>query len=200
MANAYVQAFGLKAFARVSITFSTPGIGRARLWFSGGGPVSDGTGQWQETVGGGLTDLYRKHAAWLTRRLRRSFGDEAEDLVQEAYLRLARLPSDQAVLHPRALLMRVASNLGLDHLRRVDRHKALSEEASSPSAGLDEAERLAVKSLVLSLPDDVRDVFVLSKVVGLTYEEIAVRTGLSVKAVEWRLSRAMIQCAAKLRP
>ena len=67
VAGAYVQAFArLKALARASITFSTPGIGRARLFEKGGGPVSDGTGDGQAAD------------AWIG-DLRQKLGDDVSD-------------------------------------------------------------------------------------------------------------------------
>ena len=55
-------------------------------------------------------------------------------------------------------------------------------------------DELLVKELILSIPEAYRDVFVLSRFQGLTYEEIATRCGLSVKSVEWRLGKAIAHC------
>ena len=151
-----------------------------------------------------LEQLYRRHAPWLAAMLRRRFGHrieaEAEDLVQEAYMRLA--PQDPAAIRrPQALLMRVASNLARDLLRRRavrGRHaqQVLAEPRDSEAA-VDPMQQLLVKEMILSIPEPYRDVFVLSRFHRLTYEEIATRCGLSVKAVEWRLSRAIDHCVQR---
>jgi len=157
-----------------------------------------------------IEHLYRAHGPWLRRALHRRFGlavvEIAEDLVQETYLRLAPRKAAIAIRRPRALLMRIASNLALDHFRRrkVDA-RALEQArlgASAMPSAHQSAEPLAALELseaILGLPEPLRDVFVLSRFGGLTYEEIADHFGLSVKTVEWRMSRALAHCAEALK-
>lgn len=147
-----------------------------------------------------LADLYSRYARWLTSRLRARYGDAAEDLVQETWLRVAPYQARGAIRFPKALLLRIASNIAIDQGRQAD--SARTHALQHPTADYTDPtqlEDLITKEAVLSLPDDLRVVFVLNRVVGLTYEEVAARTGLSVKAVEWRLSRALIHCASQLR-
>lgn len=147
-----------------------------------------------------LADLYRRYAGWLADRLRRRFGDDlAEDLVQETYLRVAPFNQAGEIRHPRAFLLRVATNLGVDLGRRAARARAASPP-SRPYAEASQFDDLLLREVVLSLPTPLQDVFVLSRFAGLTYEEIAARLGLSVKTVEWRMSRALAHCTARLRP
>ncbi|OJU10321.1 MAG: hypothetical protein BGN86_15505 [Caulobacterales bacterium 68-7] len=153
-----------------------------------------------------MDDLYRRHAAWLGDRLRRRFGPmleaDAEDLVQETYVKLAPHQAS-LVRRPRALLMRVASNLAKDLLRRrAVRSRHAETVGLDPEAGKtrdDAAGLLAAKDVILSLPADYRDVFILSRFHRLTYEEIAERCGISVKSVEWRLQKAIAHCAKRLK-
>lgn len=145
-----------------------------------------------------LDQLYRRYAPWLAAMLRRRFGKgieaDADDLVQETYARLA--PHDAAEIHrPRAMLMRVASNLAKDLLRRravrarhAQQAQGAPEDEPVASSALD---ILLVKEAILAIPEPYRDVFVLRRFHGLTYEEIATRCGLTVKGVEWRLARAI---------
>ena len=53
--------------------------------------------------------------------------------------------------------------------------------------------------MVLDLPPIYRDVFVLSRFTGLTYEEIASHVGVSVKTVEWRMSKALAMILSRFR-
>ena len=156
----------------------------------------------------GLEGLYRRYAGWLTGMLRRRFGaslgDTVEDLVQETYLRVAPYEAAGRVRRPQALLLNVASNLARDELRRRAVRRggaaaALAEPVFEAHADPDQVEALFFKDLVLSMPQPYRDVFVLSRIAGLTYEEIAAHSGLSIKTVEWRMSRALAYCAARVQ-
>lgn len=148
-----------------------------------------------------LEALYRHYAAWLRRALRRRFGaDAADDLVQEAYLRLAQSRQAKVIEHPKAMLLRIAVNAGVDRQRYAQRRSgaglALAHE--DPASEVDHDDLLILKEAILGLPPILRDVFILSRFEGHTYGEIAERLGISVKTVEWRMSRAIALCAARL--
>ncbi len=53
--------------------------------------------------------------------------------------------------------------------------------------------------MLLALPPKLRDVFALNHVGGLTYREIARLRGISVKAVERRMTQAIARCADMIR-
>lgn len=73
--------------------------------------MSDGTGQLEGAGGGGLADLYRRHADWLGARLRLRYGDEAEDIAQEAWRRLlSAYGQGDVIRHPKALLLRITAH------------------------------------------------------------------------------------------
>jgi len=143
--------------------------------------------------------LYRQHSGWLLRAIRQRFGrDQADDLVQETYLR-ATAYQGKPVENPRALLLRIATRAAIDSGRRAAVRPQLvgGDEHEHGSADV-QAEALALKQIILGLPPDLRDVFVLSRFGGMTYEEIAAQCGISVKTVEWRMSKALRLCAATL--
>lgn len=154
-----------------------------------------------------LSDLYRNYAGWLERLLRKRFGPhDVDDLVQETYLRIVPYQTGTLVLHPKALLMRVATNLAYDRARRLRVRTGtglMSVEQAGAAAQLtaqaDQAEVLLLKQLILSMPTGQREVFVLSRFAGLSYDEIAQHLGIAVKTVEWRMSKALAHCAAHLR-
>ncbi len=106
----------------------------------------------------------------------------------------------RAIEHPKAFLLRIAVNAGVDRQRYVQRRSgaglALAHE--DPDDAVDYDDLLIIKEAILGLPPILRDVFVLSRFEGLTYGEIAERLGISVKTVEWRMSRAIALCAARL--
>jgi RNA polymerase sigma-70 factor (ECF subfamily) len=148
---------------------------------------------------------WRAHLVWLRTAMRRRFGpDLADDITQDAYLRLAERPRAGGVENPRGLLMTVATNLARDAFRRervrAD-HAARAPEAfgAGPLAARTAEDDLQVKQAILSLPPRLREVLLLSKIGGLTNREIAQRYGLSVRAVDKRLQKAIALFVAKLR-
>ncbi|MDV3455858.1 RNA polymerase sigma factor [Sphingomonas sp. HF-S4] len=154
-----------------------------------------------------LEDLYRRHAGWLARILAwrlRSTALDVDDIAQETWMRVARYSRSDAERHPKALLLQIAVNLARDHMRRnVVRGGLAQPLAESDAAALgtslpDQHQALELKQAILALPPLYRDVFVLNRFTGLTYDEIASHVGVSVKTVEWRMSRALAMCAARL--
>lgn len=150
----------------------------------------------------GLDRLYRLYSPWLTARIRRRFGWDAEDIVQEAWLWLVPLSDQTEIRHPKALLLKVASNIAITRARLTRRRTELLIEATpgfAHSHAADQAHVLMMQEVVLSLPQPLRDVFVLSRVGGLSNSQIAEQLGLSPKTVEWRMTKALAMCAAQLR-
>ena len=147
----------------------------------------------------GLNGLYRRYAGWLDGRLRSHVSaDQAADVVQETYLRAAPYPSAD-IRHPKAFLLRIALNLVRDESRRLKRQRESSGDCSqAQSESASQAEQLMLKQIVLTMPPLYRDIFVLSRFGGMTYPEIAVARGISVKTVEWRMSKALEHCVARL--
>ena len=147
--------------------------------------------------------LFRRYHRWLTAVLRRRYGrEEAEDLMQETYLRMVRAGDGAEPNNPQALLMRVARNAATDRYRRTRRER----EAASETADIDvfgtpaeQHDKLLLRQIVLALPPKLRDVFVLNQVEGLSHPEIARLLGIHVKTVEWRMRKAMVLCAAAMK-
>ena len=151
----------------------------------------------------GLQALYERYADWFHARLVSRYGrQDAEDIVQETWLRVSQYQVGREISHPRALLMRIASNLALDRaVRRGRRSRHLEQfRANAPHRVLPvQTEDLLIKELILGLPEPLRDVFLLSRVDGLTNAQIGEKLGISPKTVEWRMTRALAHCAAQLR-
>ena len=60
-------------------------------------------------------------------------------------------------------------------------------------------EHVLLKQLLRELPRPVREVYLLSRVAGFTYPEVAERLGISVKRVEARMTEAHKRFAALMR-
>lgn len=147
--------------------------------------------------------LYREHSDWLRGRVSRQFGpDDAEDIVQEAYIRTG--DRAKSLDHPRGFLLTVAFNLGRDLSRR--RRTAARASASdsvlsvtAPALPGGQVEAVMLKQIILALPEAERQVSLMSRFEGMPHAAIARALGISVKTVEWRMSRALARCAAHLR-
>jgi RNA polymerase sigma factor (sigma-70 family) len=138
--------------------------------------------------------------AALIRRGRSSF--EADDLVQEAWVRLACYEREQTVLEPEAFLMRTALNLSVDqHRARSTRGEELVLEDvilvdTNPST---EAVVLARERVVrlteglARLSDKTREIFLAHRVDGMSYQEIAKHHDITISTVEKHIAKALLQ-------
>ena len=133
----------------------------------------------------------------------------AEELSQDVFLELWRrrdsLAPDSSVA---GYLMQAARNRALNHLRhlQVQRKSAVYVEALSEPAEQADAETQAgelqdaIRDAIAALPPRTREVFLMSRERNLRYSEIAEALGVSVKAVEANMSRALRQLREKLSP
>lgn len=130
-------------------------------------------------------------------------SEEADDLVQEAWVRLACYEREcMPVRDPEQFLLRTAVNLSID-LRRMQAFRgeavqveeaALVDTAPSPEAVVLGRERLDRASRCLGgLTQKARDIFLAHRLEGQTYQEIANHHGLSVSAVEKTIARAAMR-------
>lgn len=127
---------------------------------------------------------------------------DAEDLLQEAWVRLACYQREQTVDKPEAFLMRAAMNLSIDAYRMRQSHgeEVQFEDVllvdSSPGAEevLQARQRVARLSVCLSrLSARTREVFLEQRIEGLSYQEIARRHQISVSTVEHHIAKAVLQ-------
>ncbi|RYJ63960.1 RNA polymerase sigma factor [Pseudomonas songnenensis] len=144
---------------------------------------------------------YIHHRQQLVAHLTRLGGCRAlaEDLAQDAWLKLAQVMPEQSLANPKAYLFRIATNL----LRDALRHRALVgagdeapleliEAVQADPCGLVEhqcALRCVLRQLD-DLPPRCRQVFELARLEGLSQAEIAERLGISVNTVIAQLAKA----------
>lgn len=154
-----------------------------------------------------LTENYGELVKRLTHRL--GGAADASDIVQDAFLKLQRASTDQAIENPRSYLFRVADNLALDHIRSRTAqarrfsaddtiHLAASDEPS-PERIVDYRQRLTrLQQAVAELPAKQREAFLLHKIDGLSHTEVAEAMGISRSAVEKLITKALARCRARL--
>lgn len=151
-----------------------------------------------------LADLFRKEAGRIARYIRGRIGrtDDVQDLVQEAFARLAT--AGPAILsdRPEAYLQRIARNLVVDLFRSGEGRRAQLqvpvEEALFVSTApeqewaieADDVRRRFVAALD-GLAPRTREIFLMHRTDGLTYEEIGRQLELTTKGVEYHMAKAL---------
>lgn len=163
-------------------------------------------------VGRGDLDAFdrivQRHQGEAWRVAYRFTGDasEAEDLAQEAFLRIldaARRYKPTATF--RTYLYRVLTRLCIDHHRKkrpvpAEPLPTAEDDAPAPPAQASQTERdELIQAALNSLPADYRVAVVLRYFEGLGGAEMAEATGRSVKSVERLLARARSALEPQLR-
>ena len=160
---------------------------------------------------GAFDAVFRAHYAHLVRMAESIIRERAlaEEIAQEVLLELWRRRESLEVQQTfRAYLIRSTRNRALNHIRhqRIVEREASSaalESRSSPSAEDEvlgvELEQ-AVRDAIGGLPENCREVFLLSREQGLKYAEIAAVLGISIKTVEKRMGQALSELRQRLAP
>lgn len=140
-------------------------------------------------------------ARWLMRN-----EPDAQDAVQEAYLRAFRFFEGYRGGDAKAWLLAVVRNTCRSWQRRQNREfvpfdeAVHSGESRSAEQGVTEQEKMGVlRSCIEGLPIDFREVLVMRELEEMSYQQIAEATGLALGTVMSRLSRArrrLEECAA----
>ncbi len=146
-----------------------------------------------------LGTLYRQHAPAL-RLYARQWGGAAEDLVQNAFVRLAQqVPPPEQVL---PWLYRVVRNEALAAHRAADRRLNRERQAGTPEAWFSPAEnRLDADEATRRLAElilELREVIIARLWGGLTFEEIAALVGCSLATAHRRYQTGLIQLRERL--
>jgi len=146
--------------------------------------------------------------AQLARFLNRE--EDIEDILYEAYAKAYDAMQKQSIHAPKEFLMRITRNLAINQLNK---HSNRFEEAKDPyelndehgyegnsEATLINEEKLAVlESAIDKLPQQCQKAFILRSKNHLSYKEIAITMGISVKTVERHLSEAVKKCAQSVK-
>lgn len=124
----------------------------------------------------------------------------AEDLVQEAFTKYWHKMSSITPGKEKSYLYASIRNLWLnriEHQKVVMRFASAETRASqvdTPEYLLEMKEfRLKLEEAISDLPEGQREVFLMNRIDGLKYREIADLLGISQKAIEKRMSQALLQ-------
>jgi RNA polymerase sigma-70 factor, ECF subfamily len=134
-------------------------------------------------------DVYR-FAYWLTGNV-----DDAKDVTSETFVRVWTSSSEIRTQSVKAYLFTICRRLFLNQLRRKGTRTPLDEQLPDGAIPIDEA--VAVKDdlrrtleALATLPEIDRAVLLMRAEEDLSYEDIAIATGLSVTAAKVKVFRA----------
>ena len=141
---------------------------------------------------------------WLINYFRRRLRNDAEveDLVQDVFTRIVARDSSEPVEHLGGYVLKTAASVLADwSRRRSSRGLALHVPLDAELHGEDQIDPLrvlggkeelnAVTAALLCLPERTRTVFILRRLEGQRYRDIATSLGISVSAVEKHMLRAI---------
>ena len=159
-----------------------------------------------------LNLLYASHRADLVRYANGIVGSrpDAEDVVQEAYLKLDEAAKSRPLEEPIAYLFRIVRNLSIDAIRRQVRQRDVFVEGVDGEAvpdGRATPERFAMHrrelGVVLSaldeLPERTRMAVRLHRIEGCRLAEIADRLGISTALAHALVCDGLAHCRERLR-
>jgi RNA polymerase sigma factor (sigma-70 family) len=166
---------------------------------SSAGATSEALAQRSQAVRGALTRYF-------IRRVRDAA--EADDLVQEVFLRIIKRGGTDGLDQFEAYAFETAASVLKDRRRRrtvrhSDQHVELHPDAlpttdPGPHDTLAGREALRATAKALGeLPERTRTIFILRRLERLSYGEIAKRVGISVSAIEKHMMRATAHLVGK---
>lgn len=158
-----------------------------------------------------IENIFREHEAALRQYMMAKVGsvEEAEDIVQETFLKLHLAGGAEDIKQPRAFLFRVATNIMIDHIRR--RRARIPETPlggsadDQPADGISAEMRIhsqnftaAFRQAIEELPPRRRQVIVMHKILHKSYGDIAAELGITRSMVEQHMTRALRHCRKRL--
>ncbi|WP_088341951.1 RNA polymerase sigma factor [Robiginitalea sediminis] len=145
------------------------------------------------------SELFRTHSKTVFNYIYYKFGNEekAQDAVQEAFVKLWENCAKVAPEKAKAFVYTVANNLYLNVIKAEKvrlKHRPAEGNITrqDPEYLMEEAQFQAKLEAALdSLPENQRTTFLLNRIDGKKYHEIAEMEGVSVKAIEKRMGLAL---------
>lgn len=129
----------------------------------------------------------------------------AEDLAQDCFTRLFGLSTREHIENVEAYLFQTAASVFADYVEYIHKREASkhvpfdfsafeTEPTGAPGQDrvLEAKEAIArLRVVLLELKPRTREIFLLNRLDGLSYTQIAVRFGMTNKGVEWHMHEAL---------
>lgn len=128
--------------------------------------------------------------------------EDADELVQEAFLKVEQYERKHTARSTEALLVTAAVNLSIDRARRrarapfveIDNVQAIADRMPDPAQIVEQQAKLRHASAGLQrLPERTRRILLMRRLDNMSYAEIAEAEGMTVAAVEKQVARATLQ-------
>jgi RNA polymerase sigma-70 factor (family 1) len=127
-----------------------------------------------------------------------SDADMAEDIAQDVFLKLWETRSRIDKRTVKAYVYTIAHNLTVNNVKRRQlqynfrKAPSVDRDNDSPEKMMEMNEYdKRLQEVLSALPEGGREVFLMNRLEDLTYQEIAERLGLTVKAIEKRMSKVL---------
>jgi RNA polymerase sigma-70 factor (ECF subfamily) len=151
-----------------------------------------------------MDELATPLVRYLTKKVRNN--EDANDLAQEAFLRMHKFQQSRPLDNARAFLFKTANNLVVDQMRRARVHDKYLSFEMLPEQSDEENDKFApsaertvsaeqeldqIYKVVDQMPEKVRRAFLMHRGKDLSYPEIASEMGVSTSMVEKYIIQAL---------
>lgn len=137
-------------------------------------------------------------------------SDDIEDIVQETFVKSYEAELKQEITYERTYMLKTARNLALNHVSKASERKnqSLDDMQSLPSDLTSNSLESQVESkerflhfcrATDTLSVEVKRVFLLKKVYGMSQKDIANYINLSQSTVEKHVAKGLLQCSMYLQ-
>ena len=145
------------------------------------------------------SEVFRSHSRTVFNYIYYKYGNEekAHDAVQEAFVKLWENCKKVAPEKAKAFVYKVANNLYLNVLKAEKvrlkyRDPGANVTRENPEFLMEEQEfKGKLEAALAALPENQRTTFLLNRIDGKKYKEIAEMEGVSIKAIEKRMHLAL---------
>ncbi|MEX0446912.1 sigma-70 family RNA polymerase sigma factor [Xenorhabdus sp. SGI246] len=149
--------------------------------------------------------LYCEHHNWLYNWIKQNcvYPHHAEDLAHDIFIKLIQYPDLADIRYPRAFLITIARRTIANYYRRkklednyLESVSTVPNNTSCPSeyqlALLEQLER--IDKILDELPKKVRQAFLLTRLQGMHYKDVAANLDVSISSVKSYLQQAHRKC------
>ncbi len=159
----------------------------------------------EETYNG----FFHAHIKPLRNYIYYKYGDDqtANDVAQDAFITLWKNCSKVTLETAKAYLYKVANNLSMS----LKRHEQVKLKYTNQTVKIDQTDESPeflmlenefmdqLNSAISTLPDKQREVFLMNRIEKLTYKEIAEINGVSQKAIEKLMHKALLKLRSQIK-